>query len=68
MNSVCNKCGRAPAGVTHICPPLEGSFTVAPTMVSSPIVSGYTDPRDLRIADLEKRIYELEQLVARLSK
>lgn len=27
METLCNKCGKAPAGVTHICPPMEGSYT-----------------------------------------
>lgn len=60
MNLVCNKCGRAPAGVTHICPPLEGSTTFTPTLIQSTSTIVSLTPEQ-RIADLERRVWELEQ-------
>ena len=63
---VCNRCGRAPAGVTHVCPPLEGSIVIGPTMLTQPTARGYADPKEQRIADLERRVWVLEERIARL--
>jgi len=65
---LCNKCGIAPAGVTHICPPIPGSVTFTPQMVGqtpTPTCTPLTDDAK-RIHDLETRVWQLEQRLYRL--
>ena len=60
MSIVCDKCGIAPAGVTHVCPPIQGTVVFTPTLIQSTATIVSLTPEQ-RIADLERRVWELEQ-------
>jgi hypothetical protein len=65
MGDVCNKCGVAPAGVTHVCPPIGGTYTFVPQMIDEnplPTCAPVLDDKQ-RISDLESRVWQLESRI-----